>query len=199
MKKFILASTNSGKVAEIKALLRKLPIEFISQIDLAIPHIEETGLTFVENAIFKARHATKYSKFPAIADDSGLTVNALHGAPGVFSARYAGPNASDQQKINKLLTELKKIKDSDRTAYFHCVIALIEHEYDPAPIICHGKWRGEILHKPRGDKGFGYDPIFYVPTHHCSAAELELAEKNQISHRGQALEQLIALLAVNEH
>lgn len=200
MKKFVLASNNSGKIVEIKELLSEIPIHLISQQEFNIPEIEETGETFIENAILKARHASKFSKLPAIADDSGLVVDALHGAPGVRSARYAGPGATNGDRIQKLLKELKSIPSSTsstsskRTAHFHCVIALLRYEHDPAPIICHGVWSGEILKEPRGEKGFGYDPVFYLATYGQTAAELEPHIKNSISHRGQAIQQLIKAL-----
>ena len=190
MLEIVLASSNPGKVIEIKNLLHDLPIDLIPQSEFDITDVEEVGTTFVENAIIKARHAAKHSGLPAIADDSGLTVDVLADAPGVYSSRYAGANATDLDRINKLLKELEKLDDVDRNASFHCVIALIESEKDPAPLICHGIWQGEILKEPRGDKGFGYDPIFYVPTHHCSAAEMDPEIKNAISHRGQAIDQL---------
>ncbi len=194
MLEIVLASTNPGKIAEIKALLSDLPIKIIPQTEFEMPEVEETGTTFVENAIIKARHAAKYSGLPAIADDSGLTVDALGGSPGVRSSRYAGKNASDEERIAKLLLELKKSGKDDRDACYHCVIALMGTETEPAPLLCHGIWEGEILEAPRGTKGFGYDPIFYVPTHECSAAELDEEEKNAISHRGQAIEQLLDVL-----
>lgn len=190
----VLASTNPGKIAEIKNLLSDLPIKIVPQSKFDIPPVEETGTTFVENAIIKARHAAKHSGLPAIADDSGLTVDALGGAPGVRSARYAGENASDEERIVKLLAELQKTGKDDRDACYHCVIALMGTDLEPAPLLCHGIWEGEILKEPRGDKGFGYDPVFYIPTHDCSVAELAEEEKNAISHRGQAMEQLIEVL-----
>ena len=187
----VLASSNPGKIAEIKLLSKKLPIEWVSQSEFNIPDIEETGKTFIENAILKARHAAKLSGLPALADDSGLVVDALDRRPGVYSARYAGKDATDAERNEKLLAELKDVKSGDRTASYHCVLALVEDENDPAPLICHGVWEGSILYEPRGKNGFGYDPIFYVPTHRCSAAELSATEKNRISHRGQVMEQLI--------
>lgn len=187
----ILASSNAGKLAEIQALLSELPIEWIPQSQFDIPDANETGKTFIENAILKARHAAKLSGLPALADDSGLVVDALDGAPGIYSARYAGENATSADRIKKLLGALKNIDQGDRTASFHCVLALVEHENDPVPLICHGVWEGDILPEARGSNGFGYDPIFHVPTHDCSAAELDAAEKNRISHRGQAIAQLL--------
>ena len=194
MLEIVLASSNPGKLVEVADLLGDFPISLIPQREFNISDADEVGTTFVENAIIKARHAAKHSGLPALADDSGLTVDALGDAPGVRSARYAGEQATDLDRINKLLNELKKLGDVDRSACFHCVLALIESEQDPAPLICHGIWQGEILQAPQGDKGFGYDPIFYVPTHRCSAAEMDPAIKNAISHRGQAMEQLKTVL-----
>ena len=194
MKKIVLASGNTGKIAEINVLLKHMPIQLIPQSDFHIESVEETGTTFIENAIIKARHATHVSKLPAIADDSGLAVHALQGAPGVYSARYGGQVASDLDRIRKVLTELEKINTKDRSATFYCVMVLLRHEHDPAPTIFQGKWDGVISREPKGHQGFGYDPIFYVPTHHCSASELDRHEKNNISHRGQAVRQLIDAL-----
>lgn len=187
--KIVLASTNPGKIAEIKMLLRDLPIELIPQNTLGISEIEETGTTFIENAMIKARHAAQQSGLPAMADDSGFSVAALKGAPGVISARYAGLNAKDTDRIQKVLNELRQTNDADRRAYFYCVIALFFDAKEPAPIVTQGIWAGEVLSEPRGHQGFGYDPIFYVPSHRCSAAELDPTEKNRISHRGQAMQQ----------
>jgi XTP/dITP diphosphohydrolase len=187
----VLASSNPGKIAEIRLLAKELPIEWISQSDFNIPDAEETGKTFIENAILKARHASKLSGLPALADDSGLVIDALDGAPGIYSARYAGINATSEERNQKILNEMRDVKEADRTASYHCVLALVEHENDPVPLICHGVWEGSILFEPRGNNGFGYDPIFYVPTHNCSAAQLSTAEKNRVSHRGQVMEQLI--------
>lgn len=191
---FVLASSNPGKLDELQSLLDDLPIEWIPQTELNVQDADETGLTFIENAILKARHAAAKTGLPSLADDSGLVVDALDGAPGVFSARYAGAGASNDERIAKVLKNMEGIPEEERTASFHCVLALIEHENDPTPIICHGVWEGHILEAPRGDKGFGYDPIFYVPSHDCSAAEMNPMEKNLISHRGQAMEQLLAIL-----
>lgn len=194
MLKIVLASTNTGKIREFTEILRDLPIIFIPQMELNIPEVEETGTTFVENAIIKARHAAAFSGLPAIADDSGLIVDALNGAPGVRSSRYAGPNQDDTARMNKLLLELAEQNDPVRTASFYCMTVLLENEADPAPLLCEGVWEGEILEKPRGTNGFGFDSIFYVPTHGCSAAELTSSVKNTISHRGQALAQLLEAL-----
>lgn len=187
----VIASTNPGKIEEIRLLADKLPIEWIPQSELNIPEIEETGKTFIENAIQKARHAAKLSGLPALADDSGLVIDALDGKPGIYSARYGGKDASAAQCNQKILNEMKDVPEAERTASYHCVLTLVEYEDDPVPLICHGVWEGSILTTPRGNNGFGYDPIFYVPTHQCSAAELTTEEKNQISHRGQVMQQLI--------
>ena len=195
MLEIVLASSNPGKMQEIRDLTRDLPVELISQSELGVNDAEETGLTFVENAILKARHASKITGLPALADDSGMCVDALMGKPGVFSARYAGPNATDADRINKVLNELSQMDDPEMTAAFHCVLALVEHENDPAPLICHGIWEGEITLEPRGEFGFGYDPIFYVPEHKCTAAELDPVIKNSISHRGQAMTEFVSIMA----
>ena len=189
----VLASSNPGKINEIRLLAKKLPIEWILQSDLNIPDADETQKTFIENAILKARHAAKLSGLPALADDSGLVVDALNGEPGVYSARYAGKDATAQMRNQKLLEALHGVKEEDRAASYHCVLALVEQENDPVPLICHGIWEGSILFEPRSSNGFGYDPIFYVPTHNCSAAELTTEEKNRISHRGQVMAQLIGV------
>ena len=192
--KIVLASGNKGKAREIKDLLKNLPIELVLQSEFNIPEAEETGTTFIENAIIKARHAASLTGLPALADDSGLSVTALDGAPGVYSSRYAGEGATDLDRINKLLDALKDVPDNKRNASFNCVIALIMSANDPVPMVCHGQWHGSILHKPQGENGFGYDPIFYVPDHHCSAAELDSTVKNKISHRGIALNKFTAHL-----
>ena len=160
-----------------------------------VPDIEETGLTFVENAILKARNAAQHTGRPAIADDSGIEVDALNGAPGIYSARYAGIGASDQANLEKLLTELGDLPEEKRTARFQCLMVYMRHANDPTPLICQGSWEGRILFKPQGENGFGYDPVFYVPTHDCSSAELPADVKNSLSHRGQALSKLLAALA----
>jgi XTP/dITP diphosphohydrolase len=190
----VLASNNVGKVREINDLLQGAHIKAVPQSDFAVPDAEETGLTFVENAIIKARHAARYSDLPAMADDSGLEVDALAGAPGIYSARYAGAGASDTANLLKLLADMEGLEESKRTARFQCVLVYLRHPADPTPLICQGTWEGSILTAPRGKHGFGYDPVFWVPTHACSSAELDPATKNQLSHRGQALRQLRALL-----
>lgn len=190
--KIVLASANQGKIKEIQALLNHYTI--ITQQQFDIQEAEETGSTFVENAIIKARNAALHSNLPAIADDSGLIVDALKGAPGVISARYAGPQANDQENLNKLLKEMTGIPEAQRSARFICVIVLMRHANDPFPIITQGSWEGFILPHAQGNNGFGYDPVFWVPTENCSSAELTAARKNQLSHRGQALRELAKLL-----
>lgn len=190
----VLASSNAGKMAEIRDLLNNLPIKLISQSELGISDADETGTTFIENAIIKARHAAKQSGLPALSDDSGLAIDALGGAPGVYSSRYAGPGATDWQRIQKVLESLRAIKAPDLAAAFHCVVVFIRSADDPAPLVCHGIWPGKIVMEPRGEQGFGYDPIFYVPTHDCVAAELDRDEKNRMSHRARALSQLLKAL-----
>lgn len=198
MNVIILASNNPGKIKEFNEILADFHMKIIPQENLAVTGVAETGLTFIENAILKARNAAKHTGLPAIADDSGITVDALDGgAPGVFSARYAGVNANSASNCAKLLGELAATPREERSACFHCVVVLLRHEHDPSPIICQGKWRGEILYEACGNNGFGYDPIFYVPTHQCSAAQLPSTIKNKISHRAQALQQLIEFLALN--
>jgi len=192
MKSIVLASGNRGKIKEFSQILASFDIEVISQKQFNVPEAEETGLSFVENAILKARQAAKYTGLPAMADDSGIEVDALNGAPGIYSARFAGENASDEDNLLLLLDKIKNVPESKRTARFQCVIAYLRHENDPMPLICQGTWEGRILQESRGDNGFGYDPIFYVPTHECSAAELPSEVKNQLSHRGQALRALQA-------
>lgn len=189
--KLIFASTNSGKIKELQALLGHLKIAIIPQAQLHITDIAETGTTFVENALLKARHASRAANLPAIADDSGLVVNALHGAPGIFSARYAGEKADSKANIQKLLTALRDTPEQNRQAFFYCALVYLAHADDPTPIICEGIWHGKILMAPTGHEGFGYDPVFYDSQHHCSAAELPLEKKNLISHRGQALKMLL--------
>lgn len=191
MKKIVLASNNRGKVREFNEILSGHDIEVVPQADFDVPEIEETGLTFVENAILKARNAAQHTGLPAIADDSGIEVDALHGAPGIYSARFAGPGSSDQDNLDKLLNELRDVPDSLRSARFQCLMVYMRHADDPTPIICQGTWEGRILHAPRGNNGFGYDPVFYVPQHDCSAAELTPDVKNSLSHRGQALSKMM--------
>ena len=186
--KIILASGNKGKIKEIQALLKNYTI--VTQQEFNIQEVEETGSTFVENAIIKAKNAASHSNLPAIADDSGLVVDALNGAPGVRSARFAGPQANDQENLQKLLTDMESIPEAQRTARFICVIVLMRHANDPFPIITQASWEGLILPHQQGINGFGYDPIFWIPTENCSSAELSASKKNQLSHRGQALRKL---------
>jgi XTP/dITP diphosphohydrolase len=186
--KIVLASGNQGKIKEIQAILEDYDI--IPQAQYKIEEAEETGSTFVENAIIKARNAALHCNLPAIADDSGLVVDALNGAPGVISARYAGIDATDQENLVKLLKDLEDIPAEQRSARFVCVIVLMRHADDPLPIIAQGTWEGRILTKSVGKNGFGYDPIFWVPTHQLASAELSPKDKNSISHRGKALTQL---------
>jgi len=190
-KKIILASGNVGKLREFQQLLSGCGFEVVPQSDFNIANAEETGTTFVENAIIKARHACEQTGFPAIADDSGIEVDALNGRPGVYSARYAGEDATDEKNNQKLLTELNNFPTEKRTARYHAVLAYMRHAADPTPILCHGIWEGIILTEPRGQGGFGYDPLFFVPSHNCASAELDKAEKNRISHRGKAMQELL--------
>ena len=193
-KRIVLASSNPGKVREINQMLADLHLAVVPQSDFEVTEVEEAGLTFVENAILKARNAARFTQLAAIADDSGLEVDALHGAPGIYSARYAGKDAGDKANLMKLLEDIKNVPDEKRSARFQCVLVYLRHEHDPTPIICQGTWEGRLLHAPVGDNGFGYDPIFFVPTHNCSSAQLPSETKNALSHRGQALRQLVATL-----
>jgi len=194
LQQFVLASSNQGKLREINQLLSGLHIQGVPQTEFDVPDVEETGLTFVENAILKARNAAMHTGLPALADDSGIEVDYLRGEPGIYSARYAGKAASDLDNLNKLLYALKDVPDEERTARFQCLMVFMRHEKDPTPIICQGTWEGRILLEPKGENGFGYDPVFFVPTHNCSSAELESSVKNQLSHRGQALQKLLTEL-----
>ena len=191
MQNVVLATGNAGKVRELASLLQDFGLDIVAQTELGVESAEETGLTFIENAILKARHAAAITGLPAIADDSGLAVDALGGAPGIYSARYAGEDASDRENLEKLLAALKDVPDSKRQAQFHCVLVYLRHAEDPTPLVFHGVWPGVITHAPAGEGGFGYDPIFYVPSEGKTAAELTREEKSAISHRGQALKQLL--------
>lgn len=193
-KRIVLATGNAGKVREINQLLENSGYEILPQSDFGAPEVEETGLTFVENAILKARNAAKYSGLPAIADDSGIEVDALNGAPGIYSARFAGINSSDQENLDKLLEVIKDVPEVQRTARFQCLMVYMQHAEDPTPLIFQGTWEGRILTDARGENGFGYDPLFFVPQHDCSAAQLDSDTKNGMSHRGKALRQLVAAL-----
>lgn len=197
MKKIVLASNNQGKVRELGQMLSSLDMEVLPQSEFNAGEVEETGLTFVENAILKARHAATVSGLSAIADDSGLEVDALNGAPGIYSARFAGAGASDEQNLKKLLTDISNVPDEQRTARFQCLLVYMRHAEDPTPLICQGTWEGVITHEPQGENGFGYDPVFYVLGHNCTSAQLTAEQKNQLSHRGQALDKLLDALQKN--
>ncbi len=199
MRSIVLASGNRKKLKELQAILADMQLTLVPQTGLDIPDAVEDGLSFVENAIIKARHASRLSGLAAIADDSGLEVDALRGAPGIYSARFAATsqhgNSGDEANNRKLLALLRDVPESQRTARFQCVIAFMRHADDPMPLICQGTWEGRILLAPVGEGGFGYDPLFYVPTHDCASSQLPAEEKNRISHRGQALRQLIQHLS----
>ena len=189
--KIVLASSNQGKLAEMREILGDA-FELVAQTDLGIDDAEENATTFVENALIKAKNAARVSGLPALGDDSGLCVDALNGAPGLYSARYAGGHGNAAANIAKLLDALRDVPETQRTAHFHCSIVLIAHSDDPAPIIAEGRWHGRILDAPCGERGFGYDPVFFDPTLNQGAAELDAATKNRISHRGKALADLRA-------
>ena len=192
--KLVLASSNRGKLDELRHLLAGSGIELVAQPELGVEDAEETGLTFIENALIKARHASRVTGLPALADDSGLCVDALGGAPGLYSARYAGEPADPQRNIDKLLAELDGVEDDHRGAHFQCVLVVLRHAEDPQPLLVEGQWRGRITRERRGEGGHGYDPVFLDPEHGQTAAEMPMALKNRISHRGKALEQLRARL-----
>jgi XTP/dITP diphosphohydrolase len=191
--RIVLATGNRGKVRELSELLAARDISIVPQSDFAVPEADETGLTFVENAIIKARNAAAHTGLPAIADDSGLEVDYLNGAPGIYSARYAG-DAGSAANNAKLLAALDGVPEAERSARFQCVLVYLRHTDDPTPILCQGTWEGRILTAQRGDAGFGYDPLFYVAEEGCSAAELAAERKNELSHRGQALRCLLAAI-----
>lgn len=186
-KKMVLASGNAGKLAELQQMLGDLDIELTAQSELGVDDAEETGLTFVENALLKARHAARTSGLPALADDSGLCVPALDGAPGLYSARYAGRHGDHAANNAKLLRELANVPSARRSAFFICTLAVLRHADDPAPLLAEGRWQGAVLDAPRGEHGFGYDPLFLPDGQHLSAAQLDAGLKNHLSHRGQAL------------
>lgn len=194
--KIVIASSNAGKIREFNAMFAEKSIEIIPQTVFNISDIEETGLTFVENAILKARHCCAHTGLPAIADDSGLIIDALDGRPGIYSARYAGKTSSNEEKIAKVLAEMAEVVAPQRTARFMSVLVFMRNADDPAPVICEGIWEGSILTEPHGTNGFGYDPIFWVPEYRCAAAELNPDVKNQISHRAQALKKLFERLTM---
>ena len=185
--KLVLASSNPGKLEELRGLLADTGIELVAQSDLGVADADETGTTFVENALIKARHASLQTGLPALADDSGICVDALNGAPGLYSARYAGEHGNADRNIDKLLDALKDVAGEQRGAHFYCVLVLLRHAHDPQPLIVEGEWRGRILHERRGSGGHGYDPVFFDTQRGQTAAEMPLAEKNRISHRGKAL------------
>ena len=190
MKKIILASNNKGKIREFNTMLDGL-YKVVSMSDMQVEEVPEIGLTFVENALIKARNASEQSGLPALADDSGIVVDALDGEPGIYSARYAGNHGDDEANTQKLLDEMPGVADDDRSARFWCAIVFVEHANDPTPIVIQRGWEGEILREKVGENGFGYDPIFHVPTHGCASAELAPEIKNAISHRGKALTALL--------
>ncbi len=195
MKQLVLASHNAGKLVEMRQILAELPLQITSAAELGLGDVEETGLTFVENALLKARAACLATGLPALADDSGLIVDALGGAPGLYSARYAGEPSNAQANNAKLLEVMRDVPDGQRSARFYAVIVLLRHAADPQPLICEGRWEGEITRAPRGHHGFGYNPVFLDPVHGLTAAEMEPALKNELSHRAKALQQLKQQLA----
>lgn len=194
MKELVVASGNPGKLRELRALLEPLEFHLRAQSELAVPDAPETGTTFVENAIIKARNACEHTGLPALADDSGIEVDALDGEPGVLSARFSGASATDESNNALLIERLQGVPREARTARYRAVIVYLRHARDPFPLICTGTWEGWITEEPRGSHGFGYDPYFFVPTHGCTSAELPPEEKNRISHRAQALRELVSEL-----
>lgn len=195
LRKVVLASGNRGKLKEFGEILQPMGMEIVAQGELGVTDADETGLTFVENAILKARNACEHTGFAAISDDSGLEVDYLDGAPGIYSARYAGPGADDATNVEKLLDALKGVPTAERTARFRCVLVCMRHKLDPTPLICMGSWEGLILNAPRGEHGFGYDPIFWSPEFEKASAELTPVEKKSVSHRGKAVSLLSAQIA----
>ncbi|HCU88831.1 MAG TPA: non-canonical purine NTP pyrophosphatase, RdgB/HAM1 family [Gammaproteobacteria bacterium] len=195
MVNIVLASSNRGKLTELTDLLREVPVTVVAQSDFNVPEAVENGLSFIENAIIKARNAAAFTECPALADDSGISVDALGGAPGIYSARYAGDGASDAENLEKLLADTEHVPDEQRQCRFICVVAFVRNATDPLPIVCEGIWFGRLLRAPVGTSGFGYDPIFYVPDRDSSSAELASEVKNKISHRAQALRQLVRALS----
>jgi len=187
MKRIVLASGNAGKIRELTELLGPIGLEVVPQSQWQVEECEETGLTFVENAILKARNAARHTGLPALADDSGIEVDHLQGQPGIYSARYSGPEGDDRRNNEKLLAALQGVPPQRRTARFRCVMAFLAHAEDPSPILAEGTWEGLVASEPAGGGGFGYDPIFYLPEFGCTSAELPAAEKNRLSHRGQAV------------
>jgi len=194
MQKIVLASSNQGKLREIQQVLKHLDLQLLPQSEFNVSDADESGLSFVENALIKARHASAISGLPALADDSGLEVDALQGRPGIYSSRYAGDMATDSDNVQKLLSDLADVPSPQRSARFQCVLVYLRHPEDPTPLIAQGSWEGFILEEARGQNGFGYDPIFYIPEHQRAAAELDTQTKNQHSHRARALQQLVSML-----
>ena len=194
-RKLVLASGNPGKLRELNAILEPQGWLVMAQNEWGVSEAVEDGPGFIENALIKARHASKHTGLPALADDSGLVVDALNGAPGIYSARYAGAGARDSDNVDKLLREMQGVPEPDRSAHFYCAMALVRHARDPAPLMATGQWDGRILESPAGSGGFGYDPVFWVPAENCSSAELTAEVKNELSHRGQALSRLMELMA----
>ncbi|MBL4828162.1 MAG: RdgB/HAM1 family non-canonical purine NTP pyrophosphatase [Spongiibacteraceae bacterium] len=192
MTKIVLASGNRGKLKELQQLLSEHTVEVIPQSTFNVPEAIENGLSFVENALIKARNASKHTGLPALADDSGLEVDALLGQPGIYSARFAGPKANDADNNSKLLHQLQNVPESQRSARFQCLLVYIRHESDPTPLIFQGSWEGQILFENSGNNGFGYDPLFFVPEKNCSSADLPADIKNTICHRGKAMAKLLA-------
>ena len=190
IQKIVLASSNQGKLREIQAIFHDQPYQLVPQVEWNVSDADETGLTFVENALIKARHAAEHTGLMAMADDSGIEVDYLKGAPGIYSARYAGHPCDNQANNDKLLAALEGVPTKQRNARFQCVIVLMRHANDPTPLICSGTWEGVIVEQRTGANGFGYDPLFFVPTHGCTSAELSPDIKNELSHRGQALRKL---------
>lgn len=198
MQKVILASGNAGKLREFQRILAEFDLDVAPQSDYNVPDAEETGLTFVENAILKARNACAHTGFAAISDDSGIEVDALNGQPGIYSARFSGPGATDAKNNALLLEKLEGLPEAERTARYQCVLVYMRHATDPTPIICQGAWEGTILTAPRGEGGFGYDPLFWVPSHQCASAELPAEVKNSISHRAIAMQALLAQIRAQQ-
>lgn len=195
MKKLVIASGNKGKLSELSALLQPLAFEVHTQAEFNVPDVAETGTTFVENAIIKARHASECTGLPTVADDSGIEVDALDGAPGVYSARFSAPDATDKKNNALLIEKLRNVPPEQRTARYRAVIVYMRHAKDPSPIICEGSWEGQIVLEPQGSGGFGYDPYFYLADQGCTSAELPAEVKNSMSHRGKALRELVAKLS----
>ncbi|HEY5718190.1 MAG TPA: RdgB/HAM1 family non-canonical purine NTP pyrophosphatase [Motiliproteus sp.] len=195
MHKIVLASGNQGKLRELNQALAGLELEVVPQSEFGVPDAVEDGLSFVENALIKARHASRLTGLPALADDSGLEVDYLQGAPGIYSARYAGEGAGDAANNAKLLQTLAGVPQAQRRARFQCLLVLVRHPEDPVPLICQGTWEGEIVAQPSGSNGFGYDPLFFIPELGCCSADLAPEQKNRLSHRGQAVAELVRKLA----